>query len=138
MDGIELFEMCAPDDAPKTARKFVRSGSARSRKHSGKSLHAKVYIVDRKQLYIGSANFDPRSAHINTELGFFIESAVLAERLADAFEQASHNSYRLGPSPENELLWTDARDEQPQPERTEPGTNIFTRKIIRLLSKAFD
>jgi len=133
--GIELFEMPAPDDAPKTGGKFVRSGSARTRRGSGKSLHAKVYIVDRRQLYIGSANFDPRSAHINTELGFFIESAALAERLATEFEQAAQNSYRLDLSPENALLWTDARDAHPRAERTEPGTNVLTRLIIRLLSK---
>lgn len=133
--GIELFEMPAPGDAPKIVGKFVRSGSARARRNSGKSLHAKVYIVDRKQLYIGSANFDPRSAHINTELGFFIESAALSERLADAFEQAARNSYRLALSQDGALVWTDERDEEPRAERTEPGTNIFTRTLIRLLSR---
>jgi putative cardiolipin synthase len=133
--GIELFEMPAPDDAPKTGGKFVRAGSARTRRHSGKSLHAKVYIVDRRQLYIGSANFDPRSAHINTELGFFIESAVLAERLAEDFEAAVQNSYRLDLSPKNALRWTDARDDHPVAEGTEPGTTIVSRLIIRLLSK---
>lgn len=134
-EGIELFEMPAPDDAPKRGGKFVRSGSARARRHSGKSLHAKVYIADRRQLYVGSANFDPRSAHINTELGFFIDSAALAATLADAFAQAARNSYRLDLSPENTLLWTDQRDEVPRPERTEPGTNILTRMVIRVLSK---
>jgi len=133
--GIELFEMPAPDDAPKRGGKFVRSGSARTRRQSGKSLHAKVYIVDRRQLYIGSANFDPRSAHINTELGFFIESAALAETLAQAFERAARSSYRLDLSPGGALLWTDARDAQPRAERTEPGTNIVTRAIIRLLAR---
>lgn len=133
--GVELFEMPAPDDAPKRRNKFVRAGSARARRHSGKSLHAKVYIADRTQLYIGSANFDPRSAHLNTELGFLIESPKLAETLAEAFEKASRSSYRLGLSADGELRWTDQRDDQPQPEPIEPGTTIFTRLMIYLLSK---
>lgn len=134
--GIELFEMPAPDDAPKrTTAKFIRSGSMRARRFSGKSLHAKLYIVDRRHLYVGSANFDPRSARLNTELGFVIESATLSEQLAEAFEAASHNSYRLGLSPDGALSWTDERDDRPAPERTEPGTNLFTRAMIALLAK---
>jgi putative cardiolipin synthase len=132
---IELFEMPAPDDAPKTRNKFVRSGSAYARKHSGKSLHAKAYIVDRTQLYIGSANFDPRSARINTELGVLIESPPLAERLANAFEIASQNSYRLGLAPDGNLLWIDERDDEPEAESCEPGTNVLTRIMIRLLAR---
>lgn len=134
--GIELFEMPAPDDAPKrTTAKFIRSGSMRARRSSGKSLHAKVYIVDRQHLYVGSANFDPRSAHLNTELGFVIESAALSEQLARAFEAASCDSYRLGLSPEGALSWTDERDDQPMPESIEPGTNLVTRTMIGLLAK---
>ena len=29
-------------------------------------------VVDREKVYIGSMNFDPRSAHINSEMGVFI------------------------------------------------------------------
>ncbi|MEO5587003.1 MAG: phospholipase D family protein [Novosphingobium sp.] len=134
--GIELFEMPAPDDAPKkTTAKFIRSGSMRARGFSGKSLHAKLYIVDRRYLYVGSANFDPRSARLNTELGFVIESATLSEQLVEAFEAASHKSYRLGLSSDGALSWTDERDDRPLPERTEPGTNLFTRTMIALLAK---
>lgn len=134
--GVDLFEMPAPDDAPKrTAAKFVRAGSMRARRFSGKSLHAKVYIIDRRQLYVGSANFDPRSARLNTELGLFIESPLLSGRLADAFAKASHNSYRLGLAADDALTWTDARDDDPTPERREPGTNLVTRAIVGLLAK---
>ena len=77
--------MPAPDDEPKTARKFVRSGSTNARAKSGRSLHTKMYIVDRRWIYVGSANFDPRSARLNTEIGFVIDSPALAQRIADAF-----------------------------------------------------
>lgn len=39
----------------------------------------KAFVIDRSQLFIGSFNFDPRSANINTEMGVFIESPELAE-----------------------------------------------------------
>jgi len=135
--GVELFEMPAPDDKPKTARKFVRPGSARSRamRDLGRTLHAKTFGLDGRRIYIGSANFDPRSAHLNTELGLIIDSPRVAEDLARLFdEDVLENSYRLGLSPEGEITWTDLRDEEPIPERTEPGTSLFSRVLIGALS----
>ena len=133
--GVELFEIPAPDDKPKTVRKFIRSGSTGAPEQWGRSLHAKVYVADRCRIYIGSANFDPRSAHLNTELGFVIESPALAETLATAFEQAIRNSYRLALASDGRLRWIDERDDVPEPEDVEPGTNAFTRALIGLLSR---
>jgi putative cardiolipin synthase len=130
--------MPAPDDKPKTARKFVRPGSARSRamRDLGRTLHAKTFGLDGRRIYIGSANFDPRSAHLNTELGLIIDSPRVAEDLARLFdEDVLENSYRLGLSPEGEITWTDLRDEEPVPERTEPGTSLFSRVLIGALSR---
>jgi putative cardiolipin synthase len=42
-------------------------------------LHAKVFVVDRQHAFVGSFNFDPRSARINTELGVIIDSTEIAE-----------------------------------------------------------
>ena len=38
------------------------------------TLHTKAFIVDRKVLFVGSFNFDPRSAYINTEQGVILYS----------------------------------------------------------------
>ena len=135
--GVELFEMPAPDDKPKTARKFVRPGSIRSRamRDAGRTLHAKSIGIDGKRLYIGSANLDPRSAHLNTELGLVIESPTLAADIARFFDHdIASASYRLGVSARGELLWTDMRDDEPRAQRGEPGTSLFSRVLIRLLS----
>lgn len=51
---------------------------------SASSLHAKTFAVDGKQLFIGSYNLDPRSARLNTEMGFVIDSPKLAQRLNNA------------------------------------------------------
>jgi putative cardiolipin synthase len=44
-------------------------------------LHAKLAVIDRKALFIGSMNLDPRSASINTELGAVVVSPPLAKEL---------------------------------------------------------
>ena len=41
-------------------------------------LHAKSAVIDRRILFIGSMNFDPRSDLLNTEIGLFIQSPEIA------------------------------------------------------------
>ncbi len=43
------------------------------------ALHAKIAVVDRRRLFIGSMNLDERSAFENTEMGLIIDSAELAD-----------------------------------------------------------
>lgn len=136
--GVRLFEMPAPDDKPKTARKFVRtrSASARALREEGRSLHAKTIGVDGRQVYVGSANFDPRSAHLNTELGLLIDSPELTHDLSRSFDRDIADSvYRLGLSPDGRICWTDMRDDDPEPEDVEPGTSMFSRMLVAALSK---
>lgn len=49
--------------------------------------HAKFMIVDRKIVFIGSYNLDPRSRNINSEVGIVFEDQghKLAEQLADIY-----------------------------------------------------
>ena len=44
-------------------------------------------MVDRQHVFIGSMNFDPRSANINTEAGAFVDSPGLGEALAQVMER---------------------------------------------------
>lgn len=136
--GVELFEIPAPGDKPRTARKFVRPGSrfARRARALAGTLHAKAFAVDRRQIYVGSANFDPRSACINTELGLVIESEELASAMSDLFEEeVASNTYRLGLGNNGRIQWIDERDDRPEPEFTEPGSSRFSRTLVRLLSR---
>lgn len=50
------------------------------------SLHAKCIVVDRKDLFVSSANFTEAAQHRNLEVGLLIHSATLAERLQCHFE----------------------------------------------------
>src|SRR5690606_23648154 len=81
--GIKLYEMKrAESDPPQPSSRPGRFGS------SGSSLHAKTFSVDGVQFFVGSYNFDPRSAELNTELGFIVESPALARQIDEAFNTA--------------------------------------------------
>lgn len=54
---------------------------------SGSSLHAKTFALDDQQVFVGSFNFDPRSARLNTEMGFVIDDPVLAQAVDRAFDE---------------------------------------------------
>jgi putative cardiolipin synthase len=45
-------------------------------------------------VFIGSFNFDPRSIHLNTELGFVIESPALASLVATAFDDSVRRQHQ--------------------------------------------
>ena len=89
--GIELYEL-APLRLPLELGGGVQ-GDALGR------LHAKTVIIDRELFYIGSFNFDPRSATHNTELGLIVFSPVLAEQaltLLDGLKREGAYRLRLG------------------------------------------
>ncbi|MCU0939841.1 MAG: phospholipase D family protein, partial [Burkholderiaceae bacterium] len=79
--GVQLWELKPTAAADASLRVRGRFGPA---KVSG--LHAKTYAVDGKRIFVGSFNFDQRSAHLNTEMGLVIDSPTAAKQLADAFE----------------------------------------------------
>jgi cardiolipin synthase C len=86
--GVALNEL-----GPVAERKFDMLGDFRS---SLGALHAKVAVVDRRWLLVGSMNMDARSARSNTELGLVIDSADLAEEaMALMGEHWSDSHYRL-------------------------------------------
>jgi putative cardiolipin synthase len=86
--GIELYEF-----GPTLARDSGGFG------HFGASigrLHAKLAVVDRHWLLVGSVNLDSRSAIINTELGVAIDCpAVALEALRVLAGDAFRSMYRL-------------------------------------------
>jgi cardiolipin synthase C len=86
-------------DTPPTRAKFM-------------GLHSKGMVVDRERVYIGSMNFDPRSARINTEMGVIVESPGLAEALAKVIERGMQpaNSWRVELTDAGGLRWTNDRE----------------------------
>lgn len=61
---------------------------------SGASVHAKTFSIDDRRVFIGSFNFDPRSALLNCEMGFLIDSPSLARMGRQGIEQLARRSYQ--------------------------------------------
>jgi len=87
--GVDLYEL-SPDRVKNNAAKFGEYGSSFGR------LHAKCVVIDRKTVFIGSLNFDPRSDKHNTEFGLFIYSAALADQISTLMDYVKiDGSYKL-------------------------------------------
>ena len=128
--GVQLYELkpSALEDEPAAKGGYGGSSSA--------SLHAKTFALDRRQVFVGSFNFDPRSALLNTEMGLLIESRALAERLARGFDdEVPHVAYevRLG-ADGRDLEWIELSPSGRTRYVTEPATGGFRRAMVRLLS----
>ncbi|WP_439107902.1 phospholipase D family protein [Congregibacter sp.] len=50
------------------------------------ALHAKVLVVDKDRVFVGSPNLDPRSMRINTEVGLLVHSDALNARIRESVE----------------------------------------------------
>lgn len=94
---------------------------------SGASLHAKTFAVDGKRIFIGSFNFDPRSAILNCEMGFLIDSESMARKISDGFDdRLGLVSYQPRLTPESKMVWVEERRQQdPVIYQEEPGATWF-------------
>jgi putative cardiolipin synthase len=79
-EGIKLFE--ARPDIEVRGTEYIDASNARA------TLHTKAYVVDREHVFIGSFNFDPRSANLNTELGVIINDPELGGYIVSRVEEA--------------------------------------------------
>ena len=76
------------------------------------ALHAKVLVIDDEQVFIGSANLDPRSLRINTEIGLLVESETLNAQVRAAIDTdfSPGNAWRLDLADDGHVYWVS--DEQ--------------------------
>jgi putative cardiolipin synthase len=107
--GVRLFELKGKPPPREAGSERERRSMGSGGGSSGASLHAKTFAVDKRRIFVGSFNFDPRSARLNTEMGFVLESATLATRLSEAFDrQIPSLAYEVRLSADGEgLEWID-------------------------------
>ncbi|WP_255435659.1 phospholipase D family protein [Paracoccus sp. S1E-3] len=127
--GAHLYELKRSGDRPQGKEELGPIGS------SGASLHAKTFVVDDRRVFIGSFNFDPRSALLNCEMGFLIDSPTMARHSTLMFTEALiPRSYQ--PELQDEaMVWLD-----PQPDGStavieyEPGLRPGSRIMVYALN----
>jgi len=123
--GVELYETRS-DVRVRGAR---RGGVGLSRS----SLHAKGFTIDRKRLFVGSFNWDPRSAGINTEMGVLVDSPALASDIVSRVDAALPRiAYRLELR-EGQLRWILHEDGVEQVLESEPETSFWQRFVAGFL-----
>lgn len=127
--GVELYEVRS--DASVPGSEFVAAGGAKS------TLHTKAFLVDRRTAFIGSFNFDPRSANLNTESGVIIESESLGSQLGKVFDAGVRNqAYGLFLDHRGRLRWRDDKGSETVVYANEPDSTWWQRfiaGIVRML-----
>ena len=138
--GVALYELKRGVD-PHTmidARRPTGSrgpGASGTPGSSGSSLHTKAFTVDRERAFIGSFNFDPRSARLNTEMGFIIDSPTLARSMVEALRpRLAENAYRVRLGDRGQLQWVETVDGREVVHEQEPGTSFWRRLGVSILS----
>lgn len=118
--GVELWEARAD------AAKFTTKEGEVKLEHL--TLHTKGVLIDRKRIFAGSLNLDPRSIDINTEMGVLIESPELGALLSDKARRSIPSmAYRLQLDDNNKITWHATIDGKEVVETKEPQTNSWRR-----------
>jgi putative cardiolipin synthase len=127
-NGVKLFEL------KPTAKRFRSKTKNLIESSSTASLHAKYMVVDQQFVFVGSANLDPRSNALNTEIGVIVDSKELAEQASELFNKTSSadNSYQL--LYENSLSWLTREDGKEIRFFQEPNANFLKRIGVIILS----
>jgi putative cardiolipin synthase len=99
-------------------------------------LHAKVSVIDRRWVTIGSLNLDLRSARANTEQTLAIESPTLAHEVLSLVERSGHvaGAYKLRLDEDGRIEWVSRDGDAEVVTRDEPGATPLSRLWLWLLS----
>ncbi|MFK8043130.1 phospholipase D family protein [Congregibacter sp.] len=71
------------------------------------ALHAKVLVIDRDHVFVGSPNLDPRSMRINTEVGLLVKSPELNAKIREGVESdlSQANAWSLQINESSKVVW---------------------------------
>jgi putative cardiolipin synthase len=131
--GVRLYELKPALEDGRAREKSKSSGGSGS---SAARLHAKTFAMDGERVFVGSFNFDPRSALLNTEMGLVIESRELARRLSATFDDyIPANSYEVRARTDGDACveWIERTAAGEVRHETEPGAGWGRRAWLGFL-----
>jgi putative cardiolipin synthase len=128
--GVRLYEL------KPSANKDASADSGGFGSSSSSGLHAKTFAVDRERIFVGSFNFDMRSALLNTEMGLVVDSPELALQMAEGFDRAVPLvAYQVVLGPDGKTLqWIERTAAGEKVYDTEPETGLFKRIGVDVMS----
>jgi putative cardiolipin synthase len=120
-EGVDLYELSPTRTVAN--KRLMLPGASKGR------LHAKTAVIDRRLVFIGSMNLDPRSASKNTELGIIIESPDLAKEVLRVIHISKlQSAYRLQLAGDGQSIeWATMDDDKEVVLVTEPDTDFLSR-----------
>ena len=131
--GVQLFEL-KPSPGKKQSATEVGSSA-------GVSLHAKSFVVDSHEVFIGSLNMDERSKTLNTEMGIVVDSPPLANAVEKFFQTATDpaNAYHVVVGANDNgggssgMHWQATENGQPVDYSVEPKASLGKRIEVWLM-----
>jgi putative cardiolipin synthase len=127
--GAELYELRADAaiqsivDIPPVSGEFT-------------GLHTKAAVIDGRLSFIGSMNFDPRSANINTEMGAIIDSPGLAADLRALMlrDMSGENAWQVLLNDKGKPYWVNS-DETVEDQPTRGSMQNVMNVIFKVVPK---
>ena len=117
--GVELYEARA------NAVDVASDGDSEAQ---ALTLHTKAMIIDRRRLFVGSLNLDPRSIEINSEMGLLVDSDDMSRQLSEQMlSKLPDLAYRVERDSKGRLQWRANIDGVEVIETHEPLTSGWTR-----------
>ena len=136
--GVQLYEFLPAlnkNDLDKNTEDLAKKAKVSIKGLSRSSLHAKLMALDEKQVFIGSFNFDPRSAYLNTEIGVLLNSPPLAKAVHTTMdENLSKYAYKLVLDANKKITWQRQTPQGPVIYTKEPRMKWWQRAGIKILS----
>lgn len=125
--GVRLFEV-----ASERLKSDTRIGKLLGA--SAGRLHAKMAYIDADTVLIGSMNLDPRSEHINTEIGVVVRSPLIAQRMLAVFDTDRNVDYEVQLSEDGSgLVWVSRSGSREERSISEPGNGWWQRLKLKLM-----
>jgi putative cardiolipin synthase len=122
--GVELYEL-RPDTNMERDWSWL-AGKSRA------ALHAKSLVFDRKSVFIGSFNLDPRSKALNTEIGVMIDSPEIASQVGELMDEgvSPGSAFHVTLDKNDNLVWTAENNEAKVEYDKDPETSLWYRFIV--------
>ncbi|MCB2110071.1 MAG: phospholipase D family protein [Defluviimonas sp.] len=127
--GVEVYELRAEG----AGRRSVNDLGIEELSQA--ALHAKSMSIDGRRAFIGSFNFDPRSKHLNCEMGLLIDSPKIAAGMSDWLDRnLPQLAWRVTRGAGGGLVWTTTdTNGETLASTVEPDATLPLRVLVRVI-----
>ncbi|MDP2256411.1 MAG: phospholipase D family protein [Polaromonas sp.] len=131
--GIELYEMHAEQKGTITHFGSMAGSAGDSLGASRASLHAKVVVMDKRLLMVGSMNLDLRSKLQNSEVAIVIRNRTLSAEATRMIEPALVGGAWRVELVDGGLVWRAPQGSTLKDSKTEPDASLGLRLMLKLI-----